>query len=746
MKTTSLSVLTLLLAAAVSCSRGPEGDIIDYVDPMIGAGGSGGVFVGACVPFGMVKPGPDAACPYRNSGWAETDIPLAGFAQTHVSGTGGSPRYGNILVMPFTDGFRCAEHCALRSGESARAGLYSTSLDNGIDVSITASHSVSCYTFTFPEGVEPGLEIDAGYCRTGRGKGQSVTDAGIKCLSPTEFEGWSTVKGGWGAGWKPYTVYFYAVTDVPAEVRASLVSTGTPVNNPDTLSRGVNQLNLRLDAPTRQVRLKVGISFLSCRKARENVGAEVPGWDFSAVEEHSRLGWEELLGRFKIDRREDKATKRMFYTALYHTFLMPSCRTGEWYPDSPGEPYYDDYFTLWDTYRTSFPLITLMDPARQGEIVQSLINIWRHDGYMPDGRSGNANGSTQGSSNADIVIADAFVKGVRGIDYEQGLQAMLKDAEVPPESDSREGRCGLEYYNTIGFLPWGVSRAGSRTVDHAFCDYAISVVARGLGRDTLADKYLRRSRNWENLWRDITDINALRGFIMARDSEGNWLDEGVVDRSGKGLPDTTLVLLPESSFNHWMNYFYESNSYEASFCMPHDIDRIIQLSGGREEFLRKLQTCVEKGYFDGGNEPSFLNTSLFHWVGRPDLTSEVCNSKILRDYNDSRQGIPGNDDSGAMSSWMAWHMAGLYPVAGFDFYLIHSPLVHSARFDLGEGKSFTIKAKGLSPKRRFVRSARLDGRDYPWSAIRHSDLTRGGTLVLKMGRRPGSWGREMLSK
>jgi len=736
---TAAAAMTVCMQAMAAARNSEEECVIQYVDPIIGAGGSGGVVVGPCMPFGMVKPGPDVSGAWVNSGWKPMPKEIDGFTQTHVSGTGGSPRYGNVLVMPFLEGFKDESHAALRKDETMELGYYASTLDSGIKVELTAADRAVLYHFSYPSGGTPGLEIDADYCRFGGKKGQRVLDSSIEMVSPTELRGHSTVKGGWGAGWKPYTIYFYAMLDTPAEAGVRPDKAGPRVDDQKAVSQ---QLNLSFAPGTSRVELKVGISFISTEIARRNILEGLAERDFEATRRNLEQSWESLLSRARIAPGSPLKLKRMFYTALYHTMLMPSCRNGEWFPDST-EPYYDDYFTIWDTYRTSFPLITVLAPERQAEIVRSLLNIYVHDGYMPDGRSGNANGSTQGSSNADIVLADAFVKDLPGIDWRLALEAMIKDAEVSPDSESREGRNGLQYYNSIGYLPWGVSRAGSRTVDHAFCDYAIYTVADGLGEKELADKYLQRSRNWENLWRDVTDENGLRGFITARDSSGRWLDEGVVDRSGKGLPDTTLVLRPETSFNHWMNYFYESNSYEASFAMPHDIARAMELSGGRDEFLRKLQTCVEKACFDGGNEPAFLHTSLFHWTGRPDLTSDVCNSKIINEYNDGPRGIPGNDDSGAMSSWMAWHMTGLYPVAGFDFYLVHSPLVSSTTFTLEGGKQFTIKAKRLSDKRRYVRSARLNGRRYPWSTIRHRDIMEGGTLVLRMGRRPGKWGAEM---
>ena len=366
---------------------------------------------------------------------------------------------------------------------------------------------------------------------------------------------------------------------------------------------------------------------------------------------------------------------------------------------------------------------------------------------MPDGRSGNWNGSTQGSSNADIVITDAYLKGLEGIDYETGLQAMLKDATVTSERERKEGRVGLKWYNSLGYIPWWVSHAGSRTVDHCFCDYAISVLADRLGHKDLAAQYREQSHNWRNLFRKDVEDDGVRGFILPRNEDGTWPDEFAVDQDGDGRPDTTFVFRPNQSFRgHWNNFYYEANAYETTLCIPHDIDLLIAEDGGPEGFRRRLDQLFNKGYCDMGNEPSFLTSCLYHWIGRPDLTSDMVSRLIANDFNDGTDGLPGNDDSGAMSSWLAFHMMGLYPFAGTDLYLIHSPLVKRSCLSVGDGQRFVIEARGLSPERKYILSAKLNGKDYPYSTLRHEDLIRGGRLVLTMSEAPGEWGKEMVKK
>ena len=241
--------------------------------------------------------------------------------------------------------------------------------------------------------------------------------------------------------------------------------------------------------------IKVGISYVSTQQAKRNI----PDCDFDTQLHNVRESWEQQLSKIQIEGTTKD--KRMFYTALYHTMLMPVDKTGE-NPKWTETPYYDDYYAIWDTYRTSTPLITLLDEKREAEIVNSLLNIYKREGYMPDARSGDCNGRTQGGSNAEVMIADAFVKGVKGINYNLALQAMLKDAEEDPGADhEKHGRGGLKEYTDLGYIPYGIDRAGNRTIDYAYDDYCIALVAKGLGRTDIYERYLKQSQYWKNLWR-----------------------------------------------------------------------------------------------------------------------------------------------------------------------------------------------------------------------------------------------------
>lgn len=741
-----------LWARVVAESKGEYvAPLSQYVDPRIGSEGLGRVFIGPSCPYGMVKPSPDCT-PSPNSGWLPMPERVDGFAQVHVSGTGGGPKYGNVLVTPFGNGMDRVNHYDYREYETIRLGYYDTQFkQNGIRTEITTANRASFYRFTYPEDSLKSLAVDAGFFLgenpvPDAREAQQFVGSEIQVLSDREVAGYTRIRGGWNNG-KAYTVYFYAETDRP--FLQSLTWKGNRITEAQSQYDSAEKTGalLRFAKNDKVVQLKVGISFLSMQKAKINAHSEIPHWSFEKVHQDLLGQWEQLLQKIEINPSTPLAKKRMFYTGLYHTMLMPVDRTGENPLWSDPEPYYDDFYAIWDTYRSSSPLITLIDPKREADIVRSLVNIYKRDGYMPDARSGNSNGRTQGGSNAEIVIADAFVKGLKGIDYELALEAMLKDATVPPGgNEEAEGRGGLIPYLELGYIPHGVDRAGNRTVEYSYCDYAIALVAKGLGKEDLYQRYLKQSENWKNLWRGDYEHEGAKGFIMPRDKEGNWLDSIPFGHSTRMQPKFkyTPVTFEGPWYTPWWSmFFYEASSWEYSLSIPHDVPGLIEKCGGAADFEKRLDIFFDKGFFNVNNEPSFLTPCLYHWLGKPWRSSDRIREIIAKNYNDGPVGLPGNDDSGAMSSWLAFHMIGLYPNAGQDYYLIHTPLLTSTTFHLEGGKEFKVVAEGLSDKNCYIQGVTLNGKDYPYSVLRHKDIMAGGELVLKMGKKPGNWGKEL---
>lgn len=749
-KTFCLQVIVLLsLLITLDIHAQP---LYSYVDPFIGSVGDGNVFVGPSCPFGMAKPGPDLGLG-RNSGYdPDTLATIFGFSQTHVSGTGGGPKYGNISVMPFEGELNSIYQESRRSHEDTKCGYYSVNLNKwNIKVELTASDRVAFHRYTFKGADKKGIKIDAASFLgeepiPDAREAQQFVGSEIQILSDTEIQGYGRIRGGWNNG-RAYTVYFYAVFDKPfsgsGTWKGKTIYTNKKVQHDTGEKTGAFMYfeNMQTDV----VQLKVGISFLSSQRAKYNVENEIPHWDFEKEQQETCNKWEELLKKIEIEGTPDQ--KKMFYTALYHTMLMPVDRTGENPLWVSSKPYYDDFYAIWDTFRSSSPLITLIAPKRQIDIVNAMLDIYKYDDYLPDARSGNCNGRTQGGSTAEVVIADAFVKGLEGIDYGLALKAMLKDAMYPPGGkEEREGRGGLTDYNSLGYVSSRFVRAGTRTVEYAYNDYCLAQVAKGKGRWGEYLRFIKQADNWKNLWRDIEDHGS-RGFIMPRDPSGKWVDSiqcDINDGRYNYVRYTPLTFEWPICICWWCGFFYEGSSWEYSFYVPHDVPGLIEKSGGKEAFQKRLDTFFDNGYYNVGNEPSFLTSCLYHWIGRPDLSSQRTRTIIDKNYNSSRSGIPGNDDSGAMSSWFAFHTMGFYPNAGQPYYLITAPYYKQTILKFEQGKEFKIIALNLSDKNVFIKSAALNGKPFNQAWIDHQDIIKGGELVFEMTSKPTDWGKDVL--
>ena len=672
------------------------GQIWTNVDPKIGMEGVGRTFPGPSMPFGMCKPGPDCGV-LPNAGWAKMPEKVTGFSQTHVSGTGGGQKYGNILIQP---GVKPQK----RVNEEIALGYYATTFENGIRTEITTSERCAFYRIHYPKDALLLIDVTHYLGKDSvpdKREKQQFVGADIEIINNHEVRGFSRIRGGWNNG-DAYTVFFCLQSDKPFEQKGKDI-----VAFADTL-----------------VNIKVGISYVSEQQAKRNL----PANDFDTPLNKVRERWEQQLSKIQIKGSE--RDKRMFYTALYHTMLMPVEKTGE-NPKWTESPYYDDYYAIWDTYRTSTPLITLLDEQREADIVNALLNIYKREGYMPDARSGDCNGRTQGGSNAEVVIADAFVKGLKGIDYNLALQAMLKDAEVDPGADhEKHGRGGLKEYTELGYIPYGIDRAGNRTIEYAYNDYCIALVAKGLGRTDIYEQYLKQSKNWKNLWRSDYEWDGVRGYIMPKDAQGRWLDSVPWGHSKvyhPQIPYTPITKVAPWYLPWWSTFFYEALSAEYSLSIPHDVPGLIEACGGAETFRKRLDMFFDRKRYNVGNEPSFLTPCLYHWIGRPDLSSDRVREIVTSNYTDQPDGLPGNDDSGAMSSWLAFHMMGLYPNAGQSYYLLHAPLIPEWTLQLCNGKTLRGIVKG---KGTHFEKVTLNGKVLDDARLEHADLMEGGELMF----------------
>ncbi len=717
-----------LLCAQASAPKAPQNHVQD-VYAFLGVDWGGNTFVGATVPFGMVKVGPDmesfdgrpSSFGYMSGGR------ILGFSHLHLSGAAG--KYGNILVAPFTGTPMPGDVKSPRTDEVDHPGYYAAKLTRyGVKAELTSTRRVGFHRYTFPASRDAHLMVDLAHClNKGQGsESQKFVDAQVRVLSDHEVEGVARYRGGWNKGGE-YKVYFDMVLDTPAASTQTWTGRKLSPSKEVTVEGEQQQIGAIFDFDTHAVQIvqaKVAISFISTEQARESIRKEAPGWNFDAIRNASVAQWNQAFSKITL-QGETATQRREFYTAMYHTMLMPSDRTGE-NPDwKSTEPYYDDYYAIWDTYRSSAPLLTLIAPDRQRDLIRSLIDIYRHTGYMPDARSGNDNGRTQGGSNANVVVADAFVKGLTGIDYPKAFESMLKDASVPPADAQKEGRGGILDYNSKGYVTLADERSGSRTVEYAYDDFAIAEVACGLNHPAEARLFAARSGNWQNLWDRDLAAEDFKGFLRPRNPDGTWAEP---NRLVRGT---------------WPDFFYEGDLWTYSFYAPHDVRRLIELSGGNQMFVRRLDNIFYRRHFDVTNEPGFLIPVLYNWAGRPDKTAEIVNALLDKAFTDRRSGIPGNDDSGAMSSWFIFHSLGFYPNAGQDFYLVGTPSFPEASITLSSGKTLRIVGKNMDSEHinRYIQSASLNGVPLNTSWFRHSQIKDGGTLVFVMGSAPSDWGR-----
>ena len=728
-----LILLTVMLPGVIVL-----GQFAGRVDPLLGAAGGGNVFPGPAVPFGIIKPGPDMVAADGNdpnSGWNQGGD-IRGFSQTHVSGTGGGAKYGNILVMPATGAVSPLDAQSPRADEKASAGLYAVKLTRyGVGVEITAARRAAIYRFDYPSGAEANLLFDVTHCLRSSahsGELQSLSSAEIQIVSPTEVSGSTSVTGGWNKQPNAYTVYFYAVTNTPA------ISSGTWLNGKQMPgAKGAHgEANssaggwLSFDSrTTRPVKMKIGISFLSVDQARKNLMAEIPGFGFEAVQAAAVAEWNKALSTVEL-KGETPEQAQVFYTALYHTMLMPTDRTGENPLWTSSEPYYDDYYAIWDIFRTSGPLLTLIAPQRETDIVRALVDLYRREGWLPDARSGNSTGRTQGGSNAEFLITDAFVKGLKGVDWKTALAAEIHDAEVPPADHLKEGRGGLEDWHNLGYVSIeGSDRTGSVDMEYAADDFEIALLAKGLGQAGAYNKYLERSANWNKLWDASFADGGYTGFIRPRHRDGTWL--------------APFTAMDECTWGG--DTFYEGNSWTYSFFVPQDVASLIRMAGGPETFVRRLDAFFAvPGHYDVGNEPGFLAPYLYIWAGRADKTDEHVRAIIAASYHAGLDGLPGNDDSGAMSSWYAFGQMGIFPNAGQDVYLVGSPAYPQTTLHLAGGREFMIEARNLAPDHIYVAAATLNGKPLDRAWLRHREIAAGGRLVLTMAGTPGHWAEQNL--
>jgi predicted alpha-1,2-mannosidase len=676
-----------------------------------------------------------------NSSGYDSVSSVMGFSYTHVSGTGGASKYGNFRITPLCGKVAVNNLAFHRSNERAVPGRYDVILSENdacnVRVSLTATRRAGLARIEFPSNAEGSVVLDAtSVIPYGGDKNEQYpTDVEVNILDKHHFSGYVTVAGGWNPA--PYKLYFFGASDNgflrsgtwSATQSQSQVESGRQHLSMKSLEKGEG-LRVGLFAtfdpqPTPTVQVKLAVSFVSIEQAKATLTTEMPGWDFDAIADQADRVWQQVLGLIHVEGgTEDQ--RRIFYSSLYRIHYMPHDLTGEnvWWPSS--EPHYEDFYTLWDTYRTVHPLFTLIEPARQRDMIRSLLDTYQHTGWLPDGRVAGANGLVQGGTSGDVLIADAIAKKLGGFDPRLAYEAVRKDAEVESPSPLLEGR-ELREYKALGYMSLNSERSGTRTLEYSYDDYAVAEVARSVGEMGDVRKFLSRSGNWKNLW------DPALGCVRPRYANGGWLEHFDCDRP---YPDHTAAW--------WDVPFYEGTSRQYSTFVPQDVEGLIAELGGVEKFSAWLDRLFDSHSYDPGNEPDLLAPYLYIYSGRHDRVCENVRQIVQQDYHPGRSGLPGNDDAGTISAWFVWSALGLYPDSGQPYYFIGSPIFTRSTIQLEGGRQFVIDALGTSKINFYVEAAELNGVPLSRAWLTHTEILSGGTLTLRMGSHPSRWASERI--
>lgn len=718
--------LTLMATGMGYASQQP--DLSKLVNPFIGTDFTGNTYPGAQVPFGMVQLSPDNGLPGwdRIAGYFYPDSTIAGFSHTHLSGTGAGDLY-DISFMPVTLPYVEAEaplgiHSKFsHDSEEASAGYYKVNLsDYNIDVELTATERTGLQRYTFPGGPA------AVFLNLLKATNWDKTEAtGFEVVDSVTVRGYR-----FSSGWaRDQRVYFQSRLSRPWK-SVQVDSTA--------LESGGTGIVVRFDFdtyPGEQLVVATAISSVDYEGAAMNMAAEAPHDDFDRYRRLASEKWNGMLGRVQVQPADSDDLVK-FYTALYHSMLAPTIFgdvDGRYRgPDKQihqalGWTNYSS-FSLWDTYRASHPLFTYIAPERVADMVNSFIAFYEQNGRLPVWNMWGGETDMMLGYHAVPVIVDAYLKGIGGFDPEKALEACVATANL---DDYR----GIGLYKTKGYVPYDVvdpynseDWSLSRTLEYAFDDYCIAVMADSLGKKEIAEDFYKRSKNYRNVYDPSTK------FMRPRDSSGAWQ--------------------PGFKPEEYTPHISESNAWHYFWSVQHDIDGLIDLVGGKKDFAQKLDSLFNLhpgeahelpifstgmiGQYAHGNEPSHHVIYLYNNVDQPWKTADYVTEVMDNLYLNSPAGLCGNDDMGQTSAWYVFSGLGFYPVNPVSGeYEIGTPLFEEASVSLPDGKVFTVKANNLSDSNRYVKSVKIDGVPYHKSYITDSQITGGATVELEMTSESG---------
>ena len=735
MKKLLLSVCAFSLTLATL----QAGEITKYVNPFIGTGAidgglSGNNYPGATSPFGMIQLSPDTSeAPNWGdaSGYDYNRNTIFGFSHTRLSGTGASDLI-DITLMPTSSGRTSSAFT--HDEEKARPGYYQVMLkDEGINAELTTTQRNGIHRYQYPAGKDAEIILDMDHSADKGSWGRRIINSQIRILNDHAVEGYRIITG-WA---KLRKIYFYMEFSSP--ILTSTLRDGGRVHENTAVINGTNlhgcfrfgQLN------GKPLTCKVALSSVSMENARQNMEQEAPHWDFDRYVAAADADWEKQLG--KIEVKGTEVQKEIFYTALYHTMIQPNTMS-----DVNGEYMAADYttrkvannethyttFSLWDTFRASHPLYTLLEPERVTDFVKSMIRQYEYYGYLPIWQLWGQDNYCMIGNHSIPVITDAILKGIPGIDMEKAYEAVY-NSSVTSHPNSP-----FEVWEKYGFMPENIqTQSVSITLEQAFDDWCVAQLAAKLNKDADYQRFHKRSEYYRNLFHPKTK------FFQSKNDKGEWIEPFDPYQYGGNGGD------PFTEGNAWQYFWY----------VPHNIQALMELTGGTKAFEQKLDTFFTSTYkseqmnhnasgfvgqYAHGNEPSHHVAYLYNFAGQPWKTQKYVSHILNTLYNNTSSGYAGNDDCGQMSAWYVFSAMGFYPVNPADGrYIIGSPLLDECTLKLAGNKEFRIRTIRKSPEDIYIQSVTLNGKKHKDFFITHQDIMNGGTMVFKMGKKPSGWGK-----
>ena len=730
-------VLSLCLASCGSSQKGQEmEDLTQFVDPRIGTGGHGHVFYGANVPYGFIQLGPTSIPQSWDwvSGYHVSDSTVIGFPHTHLSGTGIGDLH-DINVMPvvgevtYSRGDASSYETGLwsysdRSKEVVTPGYYRTHLSRyNVDVELTATKRVGFHKYTFLGNESPAIVFDM----VNGGCWDKTTEAVIRVVNDSTVSGYRYSKG-WADDQR---VFFRAEFSRKFDNVEFIVNDSVKEGD---MAKGA-QLFARVNFAAgnqEPVYMKVALSPTSEEGAQLNMQTELSGWDFEKTIADAKAAWNKELNKVKV-YTTDEASKKIFYTSLYHTLFAPSefCDVNGDYYGADKQMHKDEgfvnytTFSLWDTYRAAQPLMTILHPEKMSDIINTMLHIHQQQGKLPVWHLMGCETNCMVGNPGVPVVADAILKDIKGFDTELAFKA-LKESSMLPER-------GMEHRIEYGFIPADkMTEAIAYDMEYAIADWAVAQAAQKLGKQEDYEYFLKRSKSYKNYF------DASTGFMRGKMLDGSW----------------RTPFSPYAS-SHRDDDYCEGNAWQYTWLVPHDVEGLVECFGSKEAFVNKLDSLFLAngdmgeasspdisgliGQYAHGNEPSHHTVYLYTLVGQPWKTADRIKEILHTMYTDQPDGLSGNEDVGQMSAWYILSSFGFYQVepAGGKFVFGY-PNFDKVEIAVSGGK-FVIERENKGQQNNYIQGIVLNGTEYkkPW--IEYADIMKGGELKFLMGDEPVVW-------